>query len=355
MVSSTRPSINPISPRPSNGSPSSLAKVGPRAPFFTNKWGYGRPHAPSPASESFAWKIIPWRLIIGLDLFLAALLTYLPFGIPSHSSYSAYAYLILFPLLAVVLALPTFAAVAIPLSYILSPAGPGRVDDFFLLKDNTFGRRWKGRKVPILTLYEAYFAGEVDLRKDAEGKETDLLAALYERECYVRCVIEYEHVVFFFTKFIPELLRHSRAQDVEQVREHYDRGDDFYQAFLGESMIYTSAIFNDEDDTLEQAQQNKLNLVANKSAGHCRSNPHAPSLPSSPVVLTSAAAALYALLRVRSRFHGVSECFPAQSCDCARGGMTRPRSLLYILAAAVLRSTCRRATRTWTWAAAGVR
>ena len=114
--------------------------------------------------------------------------------------------------------------------------------------------------MPILSLYEAYIAGDIDLAPSS----SDLLTALYERDGYARYVIEWPHVVFFFTKFIPELLSHTRSQDVEQVREHYDRGDDFYAAFLGESMIYTSAIFNDEEETLEQAQVNKLNLVAHK-------------------------------------------------------------------------------------------
>ncbi len=47
------------------------------------------------------------------------------------------------------------------------------------------------------------------------------------------------HLKFFVFQFIPELLKHTRAQDVEQVRDHYDRGDDFYSRFLGPSMVYT--------------------------------------------------------------------------------------------------------------------
>jgi cyclopropane fatty-acyl-phospholipid synthase-like methyltransferase len=37
-----------------------------------------------------------------------------------------------------------------------------------------------------------------------------------------------------------------------------DRGDDFYNGFLGPSMIYTSGIWHTENDTLEQAQINKM-------------------------------------------------------------------------------------------------
>jgi hypothetical protein len=36
---------------------------------------------------------------------------------------------------------------------------------------------------------------------------------------------------FFISQWVPETLWHSRKQDEDQVREHYDRGDDFYNWF----------------------------------------------------------------------------------------------------------------------------
>jgi sphingolipid C9-methyltransferase len=48
------------------------------------------------------------------------------------------------------------------------------------------------------------------------------------------------------------------------VREHYDRGDDFFGWFLGERMVYTCAFFENENQTLEEAQDNKMNLVCKK-------------------------------------------------------------------------------------------
>lgn len=38
---------------------------------------------------------------------------------------------------------------------------------------------------------------------------------------------------FFLLSMIPEIIFHTQSQDEEQVREHYDRGDDFYAWFLG--------------------------------------------------------------------------------------------------------------------------
>ena len=56
------------------------------------------------------------------------------------------------------------------------------------------------------------------------------------------------------------------AIDEEQVRDHYDRGDDFYGWFLGPRMIYTSGIVSDinKEESLEQLQDNKLAIVCEK-------------------------------------------------------------------------------------------
>jgi cyclopropane fatty-acyl-phospholipid synthase-like methyltransferase len=65
---------------------------------------------------------------------------------------------------------------------------------------------------------------------------------------------------------VPEWTVHSPAQEQRIVRGHYDRGDDFFEAFLGERMVYTSAYFHDEKQSLEEGQDNKLDLVCQKLA-----------------------------------------------------------------------------------------
>jgi cyclopropane-fatty-acyl-phospholipid synthase len=52
----------------------------------------------------------------------------------------------------------------------------------------------------------------------------------------------------------------------QNVAHHYDLGNDFYKLFLDEGMQYSCAYFLDDTETLEQAQQNKLRLVASKLA-----------------------------------------------------------------------------------------
>jgi cyclopropane-fatty-acyl-phospholipid synthase len=59
---------------------------------------------------------------------------------------------------------------------------------------------------------------------------------------------------------------HSIERDAAAVRYHYDVGNEFFSLFLDESMTYSCAIFSRGAQTLEQAQQTKLDLVAGKLA-----------------------------------------------------------------------------------------
>jgi cyclopropane-fatty-acyl-phospholipid synthase len=48
------------------------------------------------------------------------------------------------------------------------------------------------------------------------------------------------------------------------VAHHYDLGNEFYKLFLDEGMQYSCAYFLDDSDSLEEAQRNKLRLIAAK-------------------------------------------------------------------------------------------
>ena len=54
------------------------------------------------------------------------------------------------------------------------------------------------------------------------------------------------------------------------VAHHYDISDELYSLFLGPSKQYSCAYFKDEKETLEQAQQNKINHIIKKL--HIRPN-----------------------------------------------------------------------------------
>lgn len=58
--------------------------------------------------------------------------------------------------------------------------------------------------------------------------------------------------------------RHSPARDRQAVRHHYDLSNDFYRMVLGPTMVYSCGYFATEQDTLEQAQEQKLDLICRK-------------------------------------------------------------------------------------------
>ena len=58
--------------------------------------------------------------------------------------------------------------------------------------------------------------------------------------------------------------RHTIARDRRAVRHHYDVGNEFFALFLDRSMTYSCAYFSGGAETLEEAQEAKLELVCRK-------------------------------------------------------------------------------------------
>jgi cyclopropane-fatty-acyl-phospholipid synthase len=61
-----------------------------------------------------------------------------------------------------------------------------------------------------------------------------------------------------------KLRKNSRAGSAENIHAHYDLGNDFYRLFLDETMAYSCALYRRGDETLEEAQRNKYELVCDK-------------------------------------------------------------------------------------------
>ncbi|MGC5163464.1 class I SAM-dependent methyltransferase [Rhodococcus sp. DT1] len=59
-------------------------------------------------------------------------------------------------------------------------------------------------------------------------------------------------------------IKHSRARDASSVSHHYDVGNAFYRIFLGPSMVYSCAYWDETADGLDAAQHAKLDLVCRK-------------------------------------------------------------------------------------------
>jgi cyclopropane-fatty-acyl-phospholipid synthase len=65
---------------------------------------------------------------------------------------------------------------------------------------------------------------------------------------------------------IRRFARHTRSRDRKAIEYHYDVSNDFYSLFLDRNMVYSCAYYRSEADTLDQAQENKLDHILNKLA-----------------------------------------------------------------------------------------
>ncbi|MFK7818609.1 MAG: class I SAM-dependent methyltransferase [Planctomycetaceae bacterium] len=59
-------------------------------------------------------------------------------------------------------------------------------------------------------------------------------------------------------------LNREQAENKDFIQFHYDVSNDFYKLFLDPNMLYSCAYFHDWDETLEQAQLNKLDMICRK-------------------------------------------------------------------------------------------
>lgn len=55
--------------------------------------------------------------------------------------------------------------------------------------------------------------------------------------------------------------RNTLVKSKENIQEHYDLSNDFYQTFLDPTMTYSSALFESKEFSLEQAQINKIDRM----------------------------------------------------------------------------------------------
>lgn len=66
--------------------------------------------------------------------------------------------------------------------------------------------------------------------------------------------------------------RNSIDGSQRNIAYHYDLGNEFYKLWLDQSMSYSSALYRTGDETLEQAQQNKIEQIATMLAPDAGAN-----------------------------------------------------------------------------------
>jgi cyclopropane-fatty-acyl-phospholipid synthase len=97
---------------------------------------------------------------------------------------------------------------------------------------------------------EAYLAGHIDL-------EGDIMQVLAMRELFTDT-----RGMQFSWRFVRPLLFGQVKSDKKLISHHYDTDADFFQLFLDKRhRAYSQAVYNSDDETLEDAQTRKLDFA----------------------------------------------------------------------------------------------
>lgn len=97
----------------------------------------------------------------------------------------------------------------------------------------------------------------VEQELDLEGDARELLRI---GEALISAPVQQRDKSFLPRKWI----RHSRVFDREAIRHHYDVSDDFFGLWLDPRRVYSCAYFRRADDTLDLAQEQKLDHICRK-------------------------------------------------------------------------------------------
>ena len=96
--------------------------------------------------------------------------------------------------------------------------------------------------------------------------ETDNLSNLIEITAKnIKLIYKFSGILDFSTlNFVKnKILKNTRKRSKENIAKHYDLGNNFFSLWLDETLTYSSAIFENEKQTLSDAQNNKYQKLIN--------------------------------------------------------------------------------------------
>jgi cyclopropane-fatty-acyl-phospholipid synthase len=140
----------------------------------------------------------------------------------------------------------------------------------------TFGRKDAELRAMAVVHDERFFVrallgadiGMGESYMDGDWTTPDLVALVRVAVRNLR-TLDAEHKFLSSVRAFASRVRHKlRANTIagsrKNIRAHYDLGNEFYELFLDSQMMYSSAYFRDEDESLEAAQREKIDLACRK-------------------------------------------------------------------------------------------
>jgi len=112
-----------------------------------------------------------------------------------------------------------------------------------------------------LTLGEAFLHRQIDVEGDLfsvfDVAEHLVRRPLPLRRRILRSILALSHSILHGAM-------HSRRRDRASIAYHYDQPLDFFRPWLGPTLVYSCACFESPSDSLEDAQERKLDLICRK-------------------------------------------------------------------------------------------
>lgn len=104
---------------------------------------------------------------------------------------------------------------------------------------------------------EAFMVGEID-----SDNLTNLIELAVLHDSYLEEQIKLGTLHKLWLKFQHWRNRNNQSGSKRNISHHYDLGNQFYSRWLDRTMTYSSAVFQSETDTLEDAQNRKYQKLA---------------------------------------------------------------------------------------------
>jgi len=130
----------------------------------------------------------------------------------------------------------------------------GPTADMVLLSDSAIIRILGHGKMGFC---EAFMVGEID-----SNNLTNLIELAVLHDSYLEEQIKQGTLQKLWLKFQHWRNRNNQSGSKRNISYHYDLGNQFYSRWLDRTMTYSSAVFQSETDTLEDAQNRKYQKLA---------------------------------------------------------------------------------------------
>jgi cyclopropane-fatty-acyl-phospholipid synthase len=106
-------------------------------------------------------------------------------------------------------------------------------------------------KDPVMAFGEGYMCKKLDI----EGNLQEVIESIFNNE---------DSFLNKRSPVIKKILNNTPKRSKSNVQHHYDLGNDFYRLWLDDTMTYSCGYFKSPDNTLTQAQKNKVDYILKK-------------------------------------------------------------------------------------------